>query len=470
LEHTPETVIVSPAFTLLGTVVVACMSACAVTLTSMPAVLLALTGSVVEVVAAARTFTVPLAGAVKLTLQVILSLRAREATGDGGAQTTEAPGGSPVTAQLALAASLGPVLVQVTVPLTVLPALALSANPLTAACRSARGVMVRVLAAVLLLGTGSAVLLPAVVVMLSAPLVGALKVLVQVMTAFNARVLAGDGGEQDWVAPAGNPLSAQVAAVALLGPVLVQVPLTVTLCPATALAGTVVAVCMSACATAPIVCWAWLLVATGSAVLDDAVPVTVTPPEAGTTKLTVQAMALLAPRGLAAAGQFTVAPGGSPEGTQLALAAGLGPALVQVTVPLTVVPALAVAGKPLTTTCMSAWGVMARGLLVVLLAGVGSVVLDPAVAVMLSGPLAGAVKVLLQVSHCPAGKLVGVGLGRHDWVAPAGKPLNTQVGASAALGPALAHVPLTVTLCPANALAGAVVLDCMSARAGRTIR
>jgi hypothetical protein len=62
---------------------------------------------------------------------------AKLATGVDGVQVTVAPGGKPLTAQVALAATLGPLLVQVTVPLAVLPAAGLAGKPATAAAMSA---------------------------------------------------------------------------------------------------------------------------------------------------------------------------------------------------------------------------------------------------------------------------------------------------------------------------------------------
>jgi hypothetical protein len=176
---------------------------------------------------------------------------------------------------------------------------------------------------------------------------------------------------------------------------------------------------------------------------------------------------MLLPRPKLAAGlaglQLTVAPAGKPPGTQVALAATLGPLLVQVSVPVTVLPALALAGKPLVDAAMSACGVTVTGFVSVLLPVLGSAVVLPAVVVMLRDPLAGAVNVLLQVMTPPNAKLAGSGEGVQVCVAPGGKPLKAQLGDAAALGPALVHVPLTVTGCPAVALAGTVVTATMSA-------
>jgi hypothetical protein len=134
----------------------------------------------------------------------------------------------------------------------------------------------------LLAGVGSVVLEPAVVVILSEPLAGAVKVLVHVIAALKAKGLGTGAGVQDCVAPAGKPLKAQLAAAALLGPKLVHTPLTVTLCPAKADAGTVVTARMSACGTTlKPTCWL-LLSGNGSAVVEAAVPVMVALPVSGT--------------------------------------------------------------------------------------------------------------------------------------------------------------------------------------------
>ena len=190
-----------------------------------------------------------------------------------------------------------------------------------------------------------------------------------------------------------------------------------------------------------------------------------TPPLAGTTKLTVQVMDAPSANGFGVGlgKQLTVAPAGTPATAQVGAAAGLGPLLVQVTVPDTLAPAAAVAGNPVTVACISACGVTTRGLASTLFAGVGSSVELPAVVVMLRVPDAGAVNVLVQVMLPPNGSGSGIGLGLHDCVAPAGKPVSTHVGTAAPEGPALVQVPLTVTGWPATALAGTVVTACMSA-------
>jgi hypothetical protein len=81
--------------------------------------------------------------------------------------------GSELTLQLGAAAGLGPLLVQVTVPVAVLPAIGLLGKPLTVAAMSACGTMVVVCCALLLAVLGSAVVLPAVPVTVTLPLTGA---------------------------------------------------------------------------------------------------------------------------------------------------------------------------------------------------------------------------------------------------------------------------------------------------------
>jgi hypothetical protein len=135
----------------------------------------------------------------------------------------------------------------------------------------------------------------------------------------------------------------------------------------------------------------------GSAVLEPATPETVTPPLTGTAKLTVQLMLPPTLNGLVADAQLIVALAGTPDTAHVGVAARLGPLLVHVTVPLTVDPTGALAGNPDTMACMSACGVIARGLVSTLLPLTGSGVVEPAVVVMLSGPEAGALNVLVQV-------------------------------------------------------------------------
>jgi hypothetical protein len=172
---------------------------------------------------------------------------AKLAAGTAGVQTTTAPAGIPLTAQVALLAMLGPLLVHVTVPVTVLPAFAVAGNPLTAAAISACGVTLTGSGSTLFAGTGSAVLLPAVVTILSDPVAGAVKVDVHVILLPTGNGFGAGFGVQVCVAPAGSPLSTQVSAAAGLGPLFVHVPVAVTLWPAFTVAGTVVTACMSAC-------------------------------------------------------------------------------------------------------------------------------------------------------------------------------------------------------------------------------
>ena len=109
---------------------------------------------------------------------------------------------------------------------TVEPAAGLEGKPVSVACMSATAPGLTARVSTLLVGTGSAVSEPAVVVMLSVPLPGAGKVLVQVITPPTANGLL--AAEQFCTAPGGKPLRAQVGVAAALGPLLVQVPLTVT--------------------------------------------------------------------------------------------------------------------------------------------------------------------------------------------------------------------------------------------------
>jgi hypothetical protein len=198
-----------------------------------------------------------------------------------GVQLTLAPGGKPLTAQVPLAATLGPLLVQVTVPVAVLPAAGFAGKPLTAAAMSACGVIATGSLSLLFDVFGSAVLVPALALMFSAPNVGALKVLVHVIDEPAASGFGAGLGVQLCVAPGGKPLKAHVGLAAALGPVLVQTPLTVTGWPAATVPGTVTVAVMSACGVTPCVACAVLLALFGSVVVVLAVPVTVTPPLGG---------------------------------------------------------------------------------------------------------------------------------------------------------------------------------------------
>lgn len=200
-----------------------------------------------------------------------------DATGVAGEHTMLAPGGAPVTLQVAPAAILGPLLVQVTVPFTALPAGGLLGKPDSAAAMSACGTIVTGSVSTLLAGAGSDVVVPAVVVMFNGPVAGAVNVEVHVTVA-PAPVTCGSGiglGVQVCVAPGGNPDNAHVGAAAALGPLLTHVPVTVTGCPAFTLAGTVVVATTSACGTVFTASCAVLLAGTGSALAEPATPVIV---------------------------------------------------------------------------------------------------------------------------------------------------------------------------------------------------
>ena len=121
------TILVTPALDYVGGLEV----------TPVDARLLPLTGSTVVVLAVAETVTVPLEGTTKLTVHMMLALTARLATGGGGTQVTTAPVGKAPIVQPADAALLGPLLTQVTVPLTLLPAGAFTGKPVTVAAISA---------------------------------------------------------------------------------------------------------------------------------------------------------------------------------------------------------------------------------------------------------------------------------------------------------------------------------------------
>jgi hypothetical protein len=275
-----------------------------------------------------------------------------------GTQLTTAPGGVLVAVQVGAAAGLGPLLVQTIVPVTLLPAIGFAGKPLSTTAMSASAVGETLRVCVLLALFGSAVVVPALVVTLSAPLAGAGKVDVQVIASPTSSGFGTGLGVQLCVAPAGRPLSVQVGAAALLGPLLVQVPLTVTGWPATVLAGTVVAATMSACGTTVSVVLAGLFAGTGSGVVVPAVPVIVTVPLGGAVKLTlhVRLWPTASDAGVGVGVQVTVAPAGNAAvGTlQVGATAGSGQRLVQVTVPVTVLPAGGVAGNPAITAAMSA--------------------------------------------------------------------------------------------------------------------
>jgi hypothetical protein len=467
LLHVAKPVTAAPGAGLLGRPEIrACMSARGVTEAVAWSTLLSGNGSTVLALAVPTTVTAPALGAVNATLQVMALPTPSCKTGTVGAQPTVAPGGKPLGTQLAFWAMLGPLLVQVTTPFTVLPAGGVAGIPVTTACISARGEIAKILVSLLLGNTGSSVIEPAVVVMLSGPLCGAVKVLVHTISMPAPTFMGFGAGVHDWVAPAGKPLKAQLAPVAGLTPRLIQVPLTVTESPAlTVAAGKVVVACISACGTTLVLACAALLVGSGSAVVEPATPVIVKPPLTGANMLTEQLMvpptAKLVTGGVGV--HTIVAPLGKLVVAHVAAAAALGPKLVHTTVPVTVLPAKAVAGMPVTTASISAWGTKVIGSVSTLLAGVGSVVLEPAVVVMLKVPLPGAVKLLVQLILAPTAKGLGTGEGKQLVVAPGGRPLITQVAAAAGLGPALVQLPVTVTGSPALTLAGTTLEARMSA-------
>ena len=117
--------------------------------------------------------TLPLAGAVKLTWQTMEDpLTNGAVVGTVGVQVTVAEGGNPAMSQVAATAVLGPLLVQVKLPVTGLPAVAVLGK-LTVEIMSADADTVVLYGAVLLLALGSFVALPAVTVPDTLPLAGA---------------------------------------------------------------------------------------------------------------------------------------------------------------------------------------------------------------------------------------------------------------------------------------------------------
>jgi hypothetical protein len=204
------------------------------------------------------------------------------ATGGVGEHTTVAPGGKPPTVQVAFAATLGPLLKHVIVPVTVLPAGGLVGNPVIAACMSARGAIVIGALTTLLAGVGSAVFDVAVVEILSGPAPGAMNVDTHSMMPFSGNGSGTGLGVQVCTAPGGNPDNAQLAPTAPLGPAFVQVPLTVMFSPALAVAGALIAATISARGDTVVAACAVLLPAVGSGFAEPATPVMVIAPSAGT--------------------------------------------------------------------------------------------------------------------------------------------------------------------------------------------
>jgi hypothetical protein len=242
----------------------------------------------------------------------------------------------------------------------------------------------------------SAVAAEALVVILSDPLAGAVNVDVQIIAlpaASGSGTAPLGSNVHDCVAPPGKPLKAQLAATATLIPAFVQRPLTVTDCPdSTEPMGTVVTACMSAIGDTVVFCCARLFAGAGSIVLVEASAVTTTSPEAGTIKLTAHVIAAPTGKGLGVGDgtQLTTEPNGKVSTAHCGLVAALGPAFRHVTVAVTEVPAGAEAGRPLTEACMSAFGIAFATYGLTLLVGTGSAVLEPAVTVAFTVPLAGA--------------------------------------------------------------------------------
>jgi hypothetical protein len=145
------------------------------------AMLFEVIGSIVGDDAVATRLTMPVGGTTKVTKQTIDDPTLKVVTGGGGVHETMAPGGSPVTAHVASVAGLGPLLVQVTVPVTVLAARALTGKPLNVACKSAEGVTAIILLSALFDGKLSCVVLAAVVVIVRLFAAGAVNVLVHVI-------------------------------------------------------------------------------------------------------------------------------------------------------------------------------------------------------------------------------------------------------------------------------------------------
>jgi hypothetical protein len=145
------------------------------------------------------------------------------AVGTLGVQLTIAAVGRPVMEHMAASAGLGPLLVQVNVPVTIEPGTAVAGNDAVAVMSALAGTLT-VLCAELFTAFGSVVVVPAVTVTLTAPDVGPVKLAVQAMELpRGSGEDVGTAGKQFTVAPLGNPLTEHVAASAALGPLLVHV-------------------------------------------------------------------------------------------------------------------------------------------------------------------------------------------------------------------------------------------------------
>jgi hypothetical protein len=239
--QTPVTVTGWPGVTTGGTLVLADMSARGATLTVVLAVLFGVTGSVALVPLVAVTVTVPLGGAVKLTAQLMAEPTASGSDTGFGVQFTVAPDGRPAvgTVQVGAVAGLGPLLVQVTAPLTALPGSGLVGKAVIATAMSAwTATLIGVLAG-LFVATGSGVLLAAVAEIVTEPLAGAVKLTAQLIDAPTASGLGAGAGVQFTVAPAGRPAvgTLQVGDAAGSGPLLVQATVPVTVLPGCGLLG-----------------------------------------------------------------------------------------------------------------------------------------------------------------------------------------------------------------------------------------
>jgi len=155
-----------------------------------------------------------------------------------GAQVTGAVGVTTMPARLAGKVSLRvraavvapvPVLLAVKVHCTVSPTVAAVLSTLL--LTPTRGLTTpRVSLSTLFAGTGSRVVLPAVVVIVRPPLAGRLKVALQLMR--EPGMKGETGALQLAVVPAGKPLMTQVGAAALSGPLFVHTPVTVMAAPA----------------------------------------------------------------------------------------------------------------------------------------------------------------------------------------------------------------------------------------------
>jgi hypothetical protein len=400
----PVTVTACPGAALAGTVVVDVMSTAkgAATVAVKRASLFFKSGSDEDVPAVPTMFTLPLAGAVYDTLHTMAAPSAKPATGEGGVHATLEPAGKPVNAQVASAATLGPWLVHVSVPVALLPASGLASNPLKPTAISATGLMVMRLLSTLLLGLVSTVPLPAVVMMFRLPLAGAAKLALQLTLWFLASGSGTGLGVQLCTAPLGKPPSTQVGATAASGPKFKQTPSTVMACPAAALLGAVVVAFMSTKGvdvSVVMVARAVLLPSLASGVLEPATPVSVMASVRGAVLLTSQVIASFTANSSGAGLGVHVkrVPTGGLSSRHVGAPAGLGPLLVQVSVVLMGAPGAGSSGTFENTATISASPLTSIDLVSALLAGLASGVREPAMVVMVKRPSLGAVKVDVHV-------------------------------------------------------------------------